>query len=134
MIKQEAKNHNVQVDFDRDLGGIKLQGLVKNIMPVKDKINAVLRAHEHSKHEYQQAKLLANIVRWFYLKDQKQFPFPSTWNKKVEEAFRNKEAKVKVKDKSGGEYEIDFGSMTEYDVKNAKEKFPVLRRDIVAGK
>ena len=102
-------------------------------MPVKDKINSVLRAHEHSKHEYQQAKLLANIVRWSYLKDNKQFPFPSTWNKKVEEAFKNKEAKVKVKDRSGGEYEIDFGSMTEYDVKKANEKFPVLRRDIVAG-
>ena len=102
-------------------------------MPVKDKINSVLRAHEHSKHEYQQAKLLANIVRWSYLKDNKQFPFPSTWNKKVEEAFRNKEAKVKVKDRSGGEYEIDFGTMTEYDVKNTKDKFPVLRRDIVAG-
>ena len=80
------------------------------------------------------AKLLANIVRWFYLKDQKQLPFPDNCNKKIEEAYRNKESKVRVKDRSGGEYEIDFATMTEYDVKNTNEKFAVLRRDIMSGK
>lgn len=131
-IKRDAREHNIQIEIDHDVGGIKLQGLVKNMMPVKDKINAIIRTHEKSKHEYQQAKLLANIVRWFYLKDQKQLPFPDNCNKKVEEAYRNKESKVRVKDRSGGEYEIDFATMTEYDVKNTNEKFAVLRRDIMS--
>ena len=133
-IKRDAREHNIQIEIDHDVGGIKLQGLVKNMMPVKDKINAIIRTHEKSKHEYQQAKLLANIVRWFYLKDQKQLPFPDNCNKKIEEAYRNKESKVRVKDRSGGEYEIDFATMTEYDVKNTNEKFAVLRRDIMSGK
>ena len=103
------------------------------MMPVKDKINAIIRSHEKSKHEHQQAKLLANIVRWFYLKNQKQYPFPDDWNKKVEEAFKRKDTSVKVKDRSGGEYEIDFAAMTEQDLKS-KEKFTVIRRDVIAGK
>ena len=131
---REGKNHNIQIDIDHDLGEIKFNGLVKNMMPVRDKINKIVRSYEKAKHEQQQAKLLANIVRWYYLKGNKQFPFPDDVNKTIEEAYKKKDAKVKVKDRSGGEYEIDFSSMTEHDVKNAKEKFTVLRRDVMEGK
>ena len=132
-IKREGQSNNVNIKYDNDLGEIKLHGLAKNMMPVKDRINQILRSHEKSKHEHQQAKLLANIVRWFYLKEQKQYPFPDDWNKKVEEAYQRKDKTVKVKDRSGGEYEIDFTSMEEKDLKHSK-KFTILRRDIVAGK
>lgn len=133
-ILQEGKSHNIQVDLDRDLGEIKFHGLVKHIMPVKDKINEIIRKHEKSKHEHQQAKLLSNIVKWFYLKGDKQYKFPDEWNKKIEEAFNKKLQKIQVKDRSGGEYEIDFHSMTEYNVKNRNEHFTVIRRDIIQGK
>ena len=132
-IKREGKDHNIQVEVDHDLGEVRLHGLVKDMMPVKDKINAMMRAYEKSKHEHQQAKLLANIVKWLYLKGDKQYPFPDDWNKKIEEAFSKKDAKVRVKDRSGGEYEIDFANMTEHDVKNPKEKFTVIRRDVISG-
>ena len=132
-IKQKGKGKNIRVEVDQDLGKIRLHGLVKDMMLVKDDINAAIRAFDKSTHEHQQAKLLANIVKWIYLKGDKQYPFPDTVNKTIEEAFNKKESKVRIKDRSGGEYEIDFGNMTEHDVKKPKEKFTVIRRDVISG-
>ena len=132
-IKQKGKDKNIRVEIDHDLGKIRLHGLVKDMMHVKDDIHGMIRAFDKSAHEHQQAKLLANIVKWIYLKGDKQYPFPDTMNKKIEEAFNKKESKVRVKDRSGVEYEIDFANMTEHDVKNPKQTFTVIRRDVIAG-
>ena len=103
------------------------------MMHVKDDIHGMIRAFDRSTHEHQQAKLLANIVKWIYLKGNKQYPFPDTMNKKIEEAFNKKETKVRITDCIGREYEIDFSNMTEQDVKNPTQKFTVIRRDVIAG-
>ena len=132
-IINSARNNHVFLDIDKDKGIIHIQGLLINVSPVKDDIHRILRGHEKSLHERKHAKMLKNIVTWFYLKDQKQFPFPDRENLTIETAYQKKDHKVQIEDRSGGKYEIDFANMEEYDKKNPNTKFPVLRRDVNQG-
>lgn len=129
-----AKNNHVDVTVNKDFGTIEVTGLVANVLEVFDSVHSRLRNADKSFYMRDQAKLMSNIVKWLYIKDQKEYPFHDRVNLEIETAYKKKDKQVKVKDRSGGEYEIDFGSMTEHDVKQPKSKFPVIRRDLVAGK
>ncbi|XP_053407521.1 protein mono-ADP-ribosyltransferase PARP14-like [Mercenaria mercenaria] len=132
-VKAMARNNHVDVTVDTDLGNIVVIGLVANVLEVFDAIHSQLRSADKSFYMKDQAKLMSNIVKWIYLKDQKEIAFPDRINLEIETAYKQKQKQVKVKDRSGGEYEIDFGNMTEHDVKQPNTKFPVIRRDLVAG-
>lgn len=129
-----AKNNHVDVTVNKDAGTIEVVGLASNVLEVVDAVHSRLRNADKSFYMRDQAKLMSNIVKWLYIKDQKEYPFPDRVNLEIETAYKHKEKQVKVKDRSGGEYNIDFGSMTEHDVNQPTAKFPVIRRDLVAGK
>lgn len=79
------------------------------------------------------AELMSSVVKWFFIKDQKQVEFPKTENLKIEQAYRDKKHTLKLR-MSGKEYEIDFKNMQEYEVQNPATKYAVLRRDMLNGK
>ncbi|XP_053407527.1 protein mono-ADP-ribosyltransferase PARP14-like [Mercenaria mercenaria] len=132
-IKKMAKNYHVEVHVDTDVGTIEVIGLVANVINVNDVIHNQLRSADMSFYMKGHAQLMSNIVRWIYLKDQKEYPFPDKINLEIENAYRKKDKNVKIKDRSGGEYEIDFVNMEEHDVKQPNKKFPIIRRDLIAG-
>ena len=128
-----ATDNHVDVHVDTDVGVIKVTGLVANVLDVFGSIHNQLRSADNSFYLKGQAKLMSSMVKWIYLKDNKEFPFHDRVNLEIETAYKQKEKTVKVKDYSGGEYIVDFGTMKEHDVKKPNEKFPVIRRDLVAG-
>jgi hypothetical protein len=128
-----ATNSHVDVHIDSDVGNILVTGLVANVLDVLDSIHKQLRSADSSFYMKGQAKLMSSMVKWIYLKDQKEFPFNDRVNLEIETAYKKKEKTVKIKDFSGGEYVIDFGTMKEHDVKKPNEQFPVIRRDLIAG-
>ncbi|XP_053407530.1 protein mono-ADP-ribosyltransferase PARP14-like isoform X1 [Mercenaria mercenaria] len=132
-VKAMARNNHVDVTVDTDLGNIVVIGLVANVLEVFDAIHSQLRSADKSFYMKGKAKLMYNIVKWLHLKDQKEVPFPDRVNLEIETAYKQKQKQVKVWNISGGEYEIDFGNMTVHDVKQPNTKFPVIRRDLVAG-
>lgn len=119
--------------MDTDLGAIELVCLHKNIVEVYDAVYASLRSADQSFYLKGQAQLMSNIVKWIYIKGNKEYPFPSKVNLEIETAYRKKDKTVKVKDQSGGEYEVDFVKMEEYDVKTPQSRLTVIRRDLVTG-
>ena len=122
------------VDFEEKHEKIALTGLPANIITVRDHLSKITREFDNSQHHKKLATLMKNIIIWFYIKNNKSFPFPDTENLKIETAYSEKRAAVRIKDNSGGVYEINFNEMKEWDISKPTDKFPVIRKDLMKGK
>ncbi|KAK3595882.1 hypothetical protein CHS0354_014712 [Potamilus streckersoni] len=98
---------------------------------LSDKIHKILLKQVEKYHVQKEAQLLTNGVQWFYLKNENEVKFSADKNITIEKAFQAKCKSVKIQDRSGEEYEIDFSKMVENPVKDSTSKIPVIRRDLI---
>ena len=122
------------MNIDQDVGGVKIQGLINNVMPVKDLIYEELRSFDRGVHEKRHAELLTNVVKWFWITKDEQKPFDDVHNLKIEDGYKNTLAKVTLTDSRRNEdFDVDFQQMQMIYVENPAENYPVIRRDLMAS-
>ncbi|KAL3864453.1 hypothetical protein ACJMK2_006137, partial [Sinanodonta woodiana] len=130
-IYRTGKDNNVNIKIDAKKGEIQLMGFFLDVMPISDRIHKILRKQVEKYHAQKEAQLLSIVVQWFYIKDGKEVKFSTDTNIIIEKAFQAKCNSVKIQDRSGDQYEINFDKMVEKPVKDSSKKFPVIRRDLI---
>ena len=78
---------------------------------------------------------LTNVVKWFWIDGSTSNVFEDVNNMKVENAYKNTEAKITLTDNAKNEdFEVDLQQMQMLYVEQPKQVYSVIRRDLIAGR
>lgn len=127
IFREAEKKFNVKIKNQK--GGVSIEGPQPNVDKACDHIRIQLREKESQMLDYERAKDVANYVQWYYQSehDKKFRPFKLEDNLKIETAYKNKNATVKIRDNRGVSYTIDFQKMVEIPSDSSHVKIPVKR-------
>jgi hypothetical protein len=70
-VNKLAETGKVKVVIDKDKGQIKLQGLLSNVSDAVSEANDIIRSADHAKQTGQIEKIVTDMVRWYYLEEDK---------------------------------------------------------------
>ncbi|XP_071169430.1 protein mono-ADP-ribosyltransferase PARP14-like [Mytilus edulis] len=136
--EQEAKimkleeTCEVEIEFNRRIGRIKVRGLIENLSEAMDDVHKILRDFDRQRQKQQHAKLVADMVQWYFISvedtGQKLEEYPAEVNLLLEQALKNNEPKAFFLDNSGNKYIVDFTDYEEYPEDDPSDTVAVLRK------
>ena len=133
-IKEDFKQNNVFAHIDVDAGTILAYGLARDLLEVSCKVDGILQKQHKYLSLKKEARLTKNMVRWYYLVNQKEVPVGDVDSMNMEKAYQNKNAQFQVKNRKGETYVIDFQKMLSHPSSQPNQTSQLIRRDIMAGK
>ncbi|VDI00521.1 Hypothetical predicted protein [Mytilus galloprovincialis] len=136
--EQEAKimkleeTCEVEIEFNRRIGRIKVRGLIENLSEAMDKVHKISRDLDRQKQKQNHAKLVADMVQWYVISvedtGQKLEGYPAEVNLLLEQAFLNNEPQAFFLDNSGNKYIVDLTNYEEYPEDDPSDTVAVLRK------
>lgn len=136
--EQEAKiikleeTCEVEIDFNKRIGRIKVRGLIENLSEAMDEVHKILRDVDRQRQKQQHAKLVADMVQWYFISvedtGQKLEEYPAEVNLILEQALKKNEPQAFFLDNSGNKYIVDFNNYEEYPEDDPSDTVAVLRK------
>ncbi|XP_052101663.1 protein mono-ADP-ribosyltransferase PARP14-like isoform X2 [Mytilus californianus] len=136
--EQEAKilkleeTCEVEIEFNKRIGRIKFRGLIENLSEAMDEVHKNLRDVERQRQKQQHAKLVADMVQWYFISvedtGQKLEEYPAEVNLILEQALKNNESQAIYFDKSGNRYIVDFNNYEAFPEDDPFDYVAVLRK------
>jgi len=139
-INKLAETGKVKVVIDKDKGEIKLQGLINNVSDAVSEANDIIRSADHTKQTKQKAKIVTDMVQWYYLEEDKAKKkttlkeYPSEVNLILETALKDQKPTASFYSQDESKYIIDLNSYEEYPADDPKDSVQVLRKSKLVGK
>ncbi|XP_076078270.1 protein mono-ADP-ribosyltransferase PARP14-like isoform X1 [Mytilus galloprovincialis] len=134
--KSEMKNleaaGKIKVTIDTNKGEIKIRGLKHHISEAFDEVHHIIRDAETAKQTMQKAKLVTDMVQWYYMEEdkgkKKLVEYPSDVNLILESALKEQKTVASFFDTNGNKYIVDLNAYEEYPADNVNDKVQVLRK------
>ncbi|XP_076101153.1 protein mono-ADP-ribosyltransferase PARP14-like [Mytilus galloprovincialis] len=127
----------VEIDINKRIGLIKVRGLIENLSEAMDEVHKILRDIERQKQKQQHAKLVKDMVQWYFISvedtGQKLEEYPPEVNLLLEQALKNNEPQAFFLDNSGNKYIVDFTNYEEYLEDDPSDTVAVLRKSKMTG-
>ncbi|CAG2225270.1 PARP10_14_15 [Mytilus edulis] len=131
-IMKVEETCEVEIEFNRRIGRIKVRGLIENLSEAMDDVHKILRDFDRQKQKQQHAKLVADMVQWYFISvedtGQKLEEYPAEVNLLLEQALKNNEPQAFFLDNSGNKYIVDFTDYEEYPEDDPSDTVAVLRK------
>ncbi|XP_071137980.1 protein mono-ADP-ribosyltransferase PARP14-like isoform X2 [Mytilus edulis] len=134
--KSEVKNleasGKIKVTLDTTKGEIKIRGLKHHISEAFDEVHHIIRDAERAKQTMQKAKLVTDMVQWYYMEEdkgkKKLVEYPSDVNLILESALKEQKTEASFSDTTGNKYIVDLNAYEEYPADDPTDKVQVLRK------
>ncbi|XP_052088524.1 protein mono-ADP-ribosyltransferase PARP14-like isoform X2 [Mytilus californianus] len=134
--KSEVKNleasGKIKVTLDTSKGEIKIRGLKHHISDAFNEVHHIIRDAETAKQTMQKAKLVTDMVQWYYMEEdkgkKKLVEYPSDVNLILESALKDQKTQASFSDTNGNKYIVDLNAYEEYPADNVNDKVQVLRK------
>ncbi len=137
-IEKLGESFEVQVELNRKLGKVRLQGIATDVFNAADAVHSILLNVHQYVQEAQKAELLAGFVQWSFIEtdisgNSDQIPYEKMNNQLIENAYQSHENILHIKDGSECDVVIDFTKMVQlpYDVPGTM--CTVVRKDCIQG-
>ncbi|CAC5404074.1 PARP10_14_15 [Mytilus coruscus] len=122
----------VEIEFNRRIGRIKVRGLIENLSEAMDEVHKILRDVDRQRQIQKHANLVADMVQWYFISvedtGQKLEEYPAVVNFILEQVLKNNEPQAFFLDNSGNKYIVDFNTYEEYPEDDPTDSHAVLRK------
>ncbi|XP_071171106.1 uncharacterized protein [Mytilus edulis] len=128
IIRKLEETCEVEIEFDKKMGRIKVRGLIENLSEAVDEFHKILRDVDRQKQTQQHAMLVADMVQWYFISEQKQEKYPPEVNLILEQALKNNDRQASFYDNSENKYIVDLNTYTEFPENDPNDIVTVLRK------
>lgn len=140
--KSEVKNleasGKIKVTLDTTKGEIKIRGLKHHISEAFDEVHDIIRDAERAKQTMQKAKLVTDMVQWYFMEEdkgkKKLVEYPPDVNLILESALKDQKTEASFSDTNGNKYIVDLNAYEEYPADDPTDIVQVLRKSKLVGK
>ncbi|VDI32296.1 poly [ADP-ribose] polymerase 10/14/15 [Mytilus galloprovincialis] len=134
--KSEVKNleasGKIKVTLDTTKGEIKIRGLKHHISEAFDEVHDIIRDAERAKQTMQKAKLVTDMVQWYFMEEdkgkKKLVEYPPDVNLILESALKDQKTEASFSDTNGNKYIVDLNAYEEYPADDPTDIVQVLRK------